>query len=170
VDIDGRRIRGPSRARRDHPTRPEVPITVRKLITMLLAACALALPAIALTSATHPADAQAAGCQRWRLPSDNYLRQSNGWTTRVVYYYSPYNQWYAVASKPGYYNMVSSAVYFTNWGADLVRIHIVWNNGAEGIYTGTIDAGGHVTGTTVDRFRPQNRAYWDMGYVSCAQY
>jgi hypothetical protein len=144
---------------------------VRKLMTMLLAAGALALPAVALTSAAHPADAQAAGCQRWRLPQDNYLRQSNGWTTRVKYYYAPYNQWYAVAYKTGYYNMVSSAVYFTNWSADLVRIHIVWDGGAsEGIYTGTIDANGHVTGTSVDRFRPQNRAYWDMGYVSCAQY
>ena len=50
-------------------------------------------------------------------------------------------------------------------------IHVVWDGGAsEGIYTGSIDAGGHVTGTTVDRFRPQNRAYWDMGYVSGAQY
>ena len=140
---------------------------MRKLITTLLAASALAVPVVALTSVAHPADAQAAGCQQWRLPKQNWLSQSNGWTTRVEYFNAPYNRWYAVSYNRASPNMVSTAVHFTNWSSDLVRIHIVWSGGAEGIYTGTIAADGHVTGTAVDRFRPQNRAHWDMGYVSC---
>jgi hypothetical protein len=153
-----------------HSPDSEAQTVVRKLFTTLLAASALAVPAIALTSAAHPTDAQAATCQRWRLPKDNWISQSNGWTTRLEYFYAPYNQWYAVGYRTGSYNMVSTSVNFTNWSADLVRFSIVWQGGSEGVYTGTIAPDGHVTGTTVDRWHPQYRAYWDMGYVSCAQY
>lgn len=142
---------------------------MRKLITTLLAASALAVPAVALTSAAHPADAQAAACQRWRLPADNWIRQSNGWTTRLKYYYEPYNRWYAVGYYPGASNMVSTSVNFSTWTPDLVQFSIVYRNGSEGVYTGTIASDGHVTGTTVDRWNRQSRAHWDMGYVSCLQ-
>ena len=82
---------------------------MRKLITILFAASVLAVPAMALTSAADPADAQAAECQRWRLGNDLRISQSNGVTVRMGYYrqdrqspslpYSgsiPYTGWYAV--------------------------------------------------------------------------
>ena len=51
-----------------------------------------------------------------------------------------------------------------------MKFVITWRNGSEGVYTGTIAADGHVTGTTVDRWNRFSRAHWDMGYRSCLRY
>ena len=164
-------------------TNSEVHTAVRKLITTLPAASALAVPVMALTSAADPTDAQAAECQRWRLGNDLRISQSNGVTVRMGYYrqdrqppslsYSgsiPYTGWYAVGYRRPASNLVSSYVRFTDWSSDLVKFVITWRDGAEGVYTGTISEDGHVTGTTVDRWSRSNRAHWDMGYRSCLRY
>jgi hypothetical protein len=53
------------------------------------------------------------------------------------------------------------------WGN--VRFTITWRNGSSGIYTGTVDQDGFLSGQTHDRWHPESKADWHMRQVvSCA--
>lgn len=60
----------------------------------------------------------------------------------------------------------SNDVVFSSSGPRSVRCVISWSNGSGGVYTGTIDGDGFVSGTTVDRFKPTSHASWRMTHAS----
>jgi len=63
----------------------------------------------------------------------------------------------------------ATSIRFYSSPRDFVKFVITWENGSGGVYAGSVDANGFVTGTTVDRFDPQSRAYWHMrDLATCA--
>jgi hypothetical protein len=114
---------------------------MRKILTTLLAAAAL-------TAAAQPAATQAA-CSNWQPDTDNAIYQGNGWAMDFDY---TNGRWYATGVFPGEPGVISGDVLFSSWTADLVRFTITWSNGSGGIYSGTIDTNGFVSGIAEDRW------------------
>ena len=142
---------------------------MRKTLTSLLAVGALAAAGLS-ASAAVPSNAHAATCAQWRVPSTMEMPQSNGWTLRMSYSFSQ-GAWHAAAFPRDGYAIHHRSVHFTSWSSNLVAFNIVWTNGSEGVYTGTIRSDGYVSGTSVDRWNRYNRASWSMiGRTSCARW
>jgi hypothetical protein len=124
---------------------------MRKSITTILTSATLAAALLAGSSTA----AQAATCSSWKLPTKTTLIQSNGYKVNLVY--ATDRQWYATAG-----GLRSNEIVYSSSGPRSVRYVITWTNGSGGVYTGTIDGDGFVSGTTVDRFKPTSRASWRM--------
>jgi hypothetical protein len=127
---------------------------MRKLIATL----AVALSAAGLSAA--PSQAAAAGCSKWLLPTSTQIRQSNGYTITLAY---SNGRWYV----PG---NAGAEVTWTSKRPSALQFIITWPNGAGGVYTGSIDPYGFISGTTVDRWKPSSRAYWKMSKVARCSY
>jgi len=132
----------------------------RRTLTGLAAVAALAIIGAA---ATAPERADAAPVCRWQMPEDFEIKQSNGWKVTTRYQTSPLT--WAVFMRPPNNNDVSALVRgtmkltaFANGPTSALRFTITWKNGSAGIYTGTIDNDGFVTGTTRDKFTPRSQA------------
>ena len=108
---------------------------------------------------------RSAACQ-WKLPGTTNISQRNGYSA-VFTYNRTRGAWVA---KYGTHNnfTISSEVEFTSVTPRLVRFIITWTDERSGlytgtgIYTGTIDRDGFVTGTTRDRFNSRSKASWYM--------
>jgi hypothetical protein len=131
---------------------------MRKLITVLTAIVALAASAASFGIGADPA---AAACARYGLHTSNLIEQSNGWN---VWLRKENGAWYVSAYDPNNIRetYMDGDIRFDSYNANLVKFVITWNNGSGGIYTGSIDDNGFVSGTTVDRWNTQSRAYWHM--------
>ena len=122
---------------------------MRKILTVLVATAALG------AVASQPA-AAATTCTL--APPTSYIvfKQSNGWTTVL-----PVQVGNSISG--------GAATYFGTWDRDTrvyggdaqgvivgrqFRITAYWDNGSAGIYTGTVDRDGFVTGVARDRFNP----------------
>lgn len=130
---------------------------MRKLMTIIAATAAFAGSAGALSAGAQPAAAQPV-CQ---LPTDFTIYQSNGWTVGVWV-----QDGLRYVEAMGAHAWMYGRIRFDSVRRDLVKFVITWENGSGGIYTGTIDANGFVSGTAVDRWNPQSRAYWHMQQVA----
>jgi len=149
---------GSMRAVLTNPSRKEH--TMRKSITTILTSATMAAALLAGSSTA----AQAATCSSWKMPSKTTLIQSNGYKVNLVY--ATDRQWHATASG----GLRSNEIVFSSSGPRSVRYVITWTNGSGGVYTGSIDNDGFVSGTTVDRFKPTSRAYWRMTNLArCAR-
>ena len=128
---------------------------MRTSITTILTSATMAVALLAGSSIAGPPAAEAAGCSSYRLPTKTTLIQGNGYRVNLVY--GTDRRWRATAS-----GLRSSEIVYSSSGPRSVRYVITWTNGSAGVYTGTIDADGFVSGTTVDRFKPTSRASWRM--------
>jgi uncharacterized protein YceK len=127
--------------------------TMRKLMTIIVATAALAGSATVLSATAQPAAAQPM-CQ---LPTDITIHHSNGWTV-YVWVRDGFRYVQGVHGR----TYMNGRIRYDSVRRDLVKFVITWNNGSAGVYTGTIDANGFVSGTTVDRWHPQSRAHWRL--------
>lgn len=133
---------------------------MRKSITTLLSAALLALALLAAGSPAGPASAQASGC-KWQMPTRATIVQGNN--HRITLSYSAGDGYYKARSySAGKLRTASSEVAFTSFTPRLVRFIITWYDDTAGIYTGSIDRDGFVTGVTRDRFNPSSKASWNM--------
>jgi hypothetical protein len=131
---------------------------MRKSITTFLSAAAVSATLIAGAAASP---AQAAGCSKWQLPSNPRIVQDNNHTVNMTW-----------VRDGGYYKAkqynrrdlrtVSTEVEFRSVTPRLVKFIITWINDTAGVYTGTIDSDGFVSGTTRDRFNSPSKASWYM--------
>jgi hypothetical protein len=117
----------------------------------------IALAAIAAlgTTAAAPAGASAAAapCKQWNI-ANNYIKQANGWYVQVPQVGASLDGTAVQYAPNGYATggEVQGAVTGNSF-----RFTTVWDNDTAGVYTGTIDRDGFVTGTAVDRFNPRSR-------------
>jgi hypothetical protein len=150
---------------------------VRKIITGLLATAAVAAVSVA---GDHPPAARAA-CN-WNIaPSPAASRDHSGNPIYNAGWQS--NGWKIQFRAP----QIGSSIHgrITTWPSDLsawvegdaqgavtgnaVHFTVTWNNGTAGVYDGTIDADGFVSGTTHDRWNPRSRADWHLaGRAKCS--
>jgi hypothetical protein len=157
---------------------------MRKVITSLMAAAALAVPVSVASSAASPSTAHAAlgGCVQWSIPAKTKVSQSGGFLMRIEFIKG--NWWAAgfyhrnisafekyVFGKNDYSNLASVGPIFPRVKDGTLSFTINWNNGSSGVYTGTIGSDGRVSGVTVDRNNRKSRAYWTMdGRAKCVRY
>lgn len=132
---------------------------MRKIASLLAAASATVMLA-AGASAVSPSSAEAAAC-KWFMPNSARIVQSNNHVVHLTYHRAS-GSWTAKAYNNGKAITNSTEVSFTPSAPRVVRFVITWLNDSAGIYTGTIDRDGFVTGTTRDRFAPSQKASWFM--------
>ena len=131
---------------------------MRKIATLLAAATATVM--LAAGSSVAPAPAQAAAC-KWKMPSFARIVQANNHSVSLTYNRTS-GAWSAQAYNQRKYAASSTEVAFTSFTPRLVKFIITWINDTAGIYTGTIDRDGFVTGTTRDRFNPSQKTSFHM--------
>jgi hypothetical protein len=97
-----------------------------------------------------------AACAEWEKPSYFWrFRQSNGWrglfelTNRRAVAFTGRAR-------------TEGRVTLDSFTATVVKFLITWTNGSAGIYTGSIDDNGFVSGTTVDRWNRGSRTSWHL--------
>ena len=132
---------------------------MRKIAT-LLAAATVTVMLVAGSSAVSPSSAQAAAC-KWGMPSFARIVQGNNHSVNLTYNRTT-SAWKAQAYNKTKYAGSSTEVAFTSFTPRLVKFIITWINDTAGIYTGTIDSDGFVTGTTRDRFHPSQKTSFHM--------
>ena len=132
---------------------------MRKIAT-LLAAATVTVMLVAGSSAVSPSSAQAAAC-KWGMPSFARIVQGNNHSVNLTYNRTT-GAWKAQAYNKTNYAGSSTEVAFTSFTPRLVKFIITWINDTAGIYTGTIDRDGFVTGTTRDRFHPSQKTSFHM--------
>lgn len=133
---------------------------MRKSISTLLSAAVVAGTLLAGTSLAAPSPAQAAGC-KWQMPSNPRIVQGNN--HRVHISYDRVGGYYKAKSyNKGELQTVSTEVSFTSFTPRLVKFIITWINDTAGVYTGSIDEDGFVSGTSRDRFNPGSKPSWYM--------
>lgn len=132
---------------------------MRKIATLLAAAIAT-VTLVAGASAVSPSSAHAAAC-KWGMPSYARIVQGNNHSVDLTYNRST-GAWKAKAYSKGKQTTTSTEVAFTSFTPRLVKFIITWINDTAGIYTGTIDRDGFVTGTTRDRFHPSQKTSFYM--------
>ena len=131
---------------------------MRKSITTLLSAGLLAVALLAADSPT-PAAAQDAAC-KWQLRFPATIVQGNGHRVYLSYSDGVYKA--KSYDRDNDLQTVSSEVAFTSVTPCLVKFIITWVNHTAGIYTGSIDSDGFVTGVSRDRFNPKSKTSWNM--------
>jgi hypothetical protein len=131
---------------------------MRKLVTIVAVVAISAASAGTLATGAPPAAAQPS-CQ---LPTNTTIYQSNGWN---VWLHVENGYWRAEAYVPYSHPvqaMPARSIRFDSVTRDFVKFVITWDNGSGGVYTGSIDANGFVSGTTADRWDPNSTASWHM--------
>lgn len=132
---------------------------MRKL-TSLIAAAGIAAALAAGSSAVAPSSAEARACS-WQMPSTATIVQGNNHRAYLKYDRGS-RIWKAKAYSNGEHRTSSSEVAFRSFTPRLVKFIITWYDETGGIYTGTIDSDGFVSGTTRDRWNPSSKTSWYM--------
>ena len=124
------------------------------LTTSILGALALmSSPALAFADPSCP------------LPYPVTIRQSNGW---AGYLDSPTSAWVCSEGQCIYGRGMHGQVTIQNLTRSDMRFLITWDNGSAGIYTGSVDENGFLSGQTQDRWHPDSKADWHMDeLVNC---
>lgn len=116
-----------------------------------------------ITGVAAPSHAQAAGpCKVYKLPSSTLIKQNNGHSFVLQFangYWSVASDRYADVSLPARLSTPRS-----------FKFTITWRNGAGGVYSGSVDRDGFVSGTTYDRWNSSSRASWNMRKVATCVY
>jgi hypothetical protein len=145
----------------------------RRTLAGVTAVAAMAV-GIGAQAATPPVADAAPACSQWRLPAQFSIYQGNGWQlwtarrstagfTRDVYAAPP------GASIATMYGTMKFSRFDVSGINAQVRFTISWTNGSAGVYTGTIDDDGFLTGTTRDRFNPTSTARFHfLETMNCA--
>jgi hypothetical protein len=147
-------------------------IRTRRTLAGLTAVAALA-GAVGTQAVTAPVAAAAPACKQWKIPKYFYMDHTNGWhvetgprranNTYKAYGMAPGNDEYTLFG-----TMKLSRFDISGHNAQ-VRFTITWNNGSGGVYTGTIDDDGFLTGNSVDKFNPRSKAGWNYTEtIDCA--
>ncbi len=134
---------------------------MRKTIKTLLAAAAMAVSCAALPSA-----AMADSCTEWQLPTDTKIHQDDGWTVRLAYGLFKPGHWGGIALSPTAQTRVEGDVFFHSVTTESVKFTFTHDTGGAGVYSGSIDEFGFVSGVMVDRWNPRYRTYWHMRDVA----
>jgi hypothetical protein len=137
-----------------------------------LAVAGAALAAGFGTGAATPQVAQAASCQ-WQIPADMRITQSDGWRLHNLSSKRAGFKWYMLATNPEGPHALDGTLKLTRFdrtgSRPQVRFTVSWTNGHAGVYSGTIDSDGFVTGKTYDRFDTRNKARFHFDEaVDCA--
>jgi hypothetical protein len=150
---------------------------MRKVITSLMAAAALAVPVSVASSAASPSTAHAAlaGCAQWSIPAHTRLLQGKDTIVSIEFVKG---NWWAISRPLNHSDGPSDGRWLSAIGPTFPRVKdgtlsftINWNKGRSGVYTGTIGSDGRVSGVTVDRYDRKSRAYWTMdGRAKCVRY
>jgi hypothetical protein len=139
----------------------------RRHIAALTAVVAMAAGASAVKAPT--ADA-APRCAQWRLPASFSVYQSNGWKV-TPYTYSGWTR-KVFAGAPNTTAQLGTMTFsrFDVSGINpQVRFTVVLDNGTAGVYSGTIDEDGFLSGQTWNRFAPWYTArFYVLGTMECA--
>jgi hypothetical protein len=122
--------------------------------------------------------AAATGCQ-WQIPDYINIDQSNGWTLgagpRAGFKYSA-AAWHTGQNQ--YEDRMTGTLKLTRFDTSgsrpQVRFTVTWTDSnyrttGGGVYNGTIDSDGFVSGTTYDKFHPSSRARFHFNdTIDCA--
>jgi hypothetical protein len=142
----------------------------RKAVAGLVAVAALAGAFGSGAAAPERADAAQQSCQ-WQIPYQFIVRLTNGWTVKAYMPTGTPFVWAVNAAPRRGYSM-GGELRLTRWdrtGSNpRVRFTVDLDNGSSGVYTGTIDADGYVTGASRDRYNSRSTAGWRFErYVDC---
>jgi hypothetical protein len=95
------------------------------------------------------------------MPSSARIVQGNNHSVSLTYSRAS-GYWSARAYNQGKLVTTSTEVAFTSFTPRLVKFIVTWINDSAGVYTGTIDNDGFVTGISRDRFNPSSKTSWYM--------
>jgi hypothetical protein len=125
----------------------------RRIVAGLVASAALA------GAAAGPQGASAAGQCYWKAPSQMRIVQSNGWLV-VTRAKTAKNTWTVKGMSRGgsMYGTLKLTRFDVSGYRPRVRFTVTWPNGSGGVYAGTIDQDGFVTGVSSDKFNPGSTA------------
>jgi hypothetical protein len=139
----------------------------RTIAGLAVAAAALTAGLGAGVATPETADA-ATGCY-WRIPDHLSITHSNGWWAYSAYYRQAGTYKYPMRGiGPGgavLYGTLTLTRFDTSGSRPQVEFTLTWSNGSAGVYTGTIDSNGFVSGTTYDRWHPWSTAQWHFDDV-----
>ena len=130
----------------------------RRNLAGLTAVAALAV-GFGSAAARPPVAAAAAACAQWKLPARFTVSQGNGWRFYTASYSTSGWTRTVYAVPPGYvgatmYGTMKFSQFDVSGINPQVRFTVTWSNGSGGVYAGTIDRDGFLTGRTTDRFNP----------------
>jgi hypothetical protein len=120
-----------------------------------------------------PGGQHAPVCRKWVIPDYFEINHSNGWVVSTAYRVEKYKFWvhgshHSGASSGGTLKLTR---FDTSGRNAQVRFTITWRHGAAGVYTGTIDGDGFLTGTTRDKRNPGSTARFEFHEtVDCARW
>jgi hypothetical protein len=108
----------------------------------------------------------------WRVPDYIGINQSNGWHVYTGYREADF-KYRAYAYGAGDSDRLRGTLKLTRFDTSgtvpQVEFTITWDNGSGGVYSGTIDRYGFVSGTTVDRWHRTSRAWFSFDQtMDCA--
>jgi hypothetical protein len=111
-------------------------------------------------------------CKKWEIPDEFSLTQSNDWSVTTAYRRSTYS-WVVVGNGPGprMFGTLKLTRFDRSGRNAQVRFTITWRSNSAGIYTGTIDDDGFLTGNTRDKKNPTSRAKFEFAEtIDCGRY
>jgi hypothetical protein len=136
----------------------------RRTIATIAAAFAVFAGGTGIAPGTEPERAEAAlNCSTIRFWDAEELhfsiRQANGYILHLEY---RRNRWVAYSYDRNYNTHSVGYARFASITPELVKFTITWGNGSSGIYTGSADDDGYVSGTARDRWNRNSRTRWHM--------
>ncbi len=130
----------------------------RKSLAGLTAVAALAGSLGANAAAPAVADASPA-CTQWSMPSTFTIQQTNRWTIYSTKKRSSTSWAVSGYTKGANMRGTMKLSRFDVSGTNAqVRFTITWTNGTGGVYAGTIDDDGFLSGLSTDRFNKRSKA------------
>ncbi len=127
----------------------------RSIAGLIAAAVVAGLGAGSAT--TQVADA-ATSCS-WQVPDSIRINQTNGWYVITDYRQAGFKyRAYAYGKHAHLVGTLKLTRFDTSGTSPQVEFTITWDNGSGGVYSGTIDGHGFVSGTTRDRWNPSSVA------------
>jgi hypothetical protein len=150
---------------------------IRHLIASL--AVTLAIGAVLLGSTAGTAGAatsSSAMCAHWKIPTEFDLVQGNGWEVYTSHSYLGNYKWtvYGTHANRGWSSIeMQGTMYLTRFDVSgvkpLVEFTIVWDNRSAGVYIGTIDRHGFLTGWSEDRYHSNvSTDFHNTALIGCA--
>jgi hypothetical protein len=112
-------------------------------------------------------------CKRWLIPAYFEITHANGWTVQSTARRGRYAWWVNAHHDRASLSMMGS-MRLTRFDVSgykpHVRFTITWKNGPAGIYTGTIDADGFLTGTARDKQNGAKTGFEFAETIECGRY
>jgi hypothetical protein len=130
----------------------------KRSIAGLIAAAALVAGLGAGGATTQVADA-ATSCS-WQVPDYIRINQTNGWYIVTDHRQAGFKYRAGAFHSGGMalYGTLNLTRFDTSGTSPHVEFTITWDNGSAGVYDGTIDGRGFVSGTSRDRWNPNSAA------------